>query len=41
MGLGQPELVSGNPTKVEGLELDDLLGPFQSKPFYDSMVSFT
>jgi len=26
------------PAHGRGLELDDLLGPFQPKPFYDSMI---
>jgi len=28
-------IVVGNPARDRALELDDLWGPFQSKPFYD------
>jgi len=30
--------VGGVPAYSRGLELGDLKGPFQPKPFYDSMV---
>ena len=33
----QPSLEGGVPTYSWGLELDDLKGPFQPKPFYDSV----
>lgn len=35
---GQPDLVDGNSVYVKDLELDDLHGPFQSKPFCDSAI---
>jgi len=35
---GQPELVVGDPAHSRGLEPDDHCGPFQPRPFYDSMV---
>ena len=31
-------LAAGNRACGRGLELDDLSGPFQPKPFYDSMM---
>ena len=34
-GSGQLGLVAGGP---EGLKLDDCCGPFQPRPFYDSMI---
>lgn len=37
-GPGQPGLVLGSPAHSRDLELDDLLGPFQPKPFHDSMI---
>ena len=38
-GPGQSELVGGNPAQDrKELELDYLNGPFQHKPFYDSMI---
>jgi len=37
-GSGQPGLVVGNPAHSRGLKLDDHCGPFQPKPFYDSMI---
>jgi len=42
MGPGQPELV-GQPAHGRGLELGGLRGPFQPKPFCDSMafISYT
>jgi len=36
-GSGQPGLVVGDPAHSRGLELDDHCGPFQPRPFYDSM----
>lgn len=33
----QPGLLKGIPAHSRGLELDDLHGPFQPKPFYDSV----
>jgi len=37
-GFEQPGLEGGVPTCSGGLELDDLKGPFQPKPFYDSVI---
>ena len=37
-GSGQPGLVVGDPAHGRGLKLDDHYGPFQPKPFYDSMI---
>ena len=37
-GSGQPGLVFGDPAHSRGLELDDGCGPFQPRPFYDSMI---
>ena len=37
-GSGQPGLVVGNPAHSRGLKLDDHCGPFQPRPFYDSMI---
>ena len=37
-GSGQPGLVVGDPTCSRGLKLDDHCGPFQPRPFYDSMM---
>mgnify|MGYP001855436156 CR=1 FL=1 len=34
----EPGLVGGDPVYSRGLELDDLKGPFQPKPFRDSML---
>ena len=34
----QAGLVAGDPTCGRGLKLDDLWGPFQFRPFYDSEV---
>ena len=31
-------LVVGNPAQSRGLELNDHCGPFQPRPFYDSMI---
>jgi len=35
MELDQPALVGDVPAYSRGLELNDLKGPFQPKPFYD------
>jgi len=38
-GSGQPGwLVVGDPAHSRGLKLDDHCGPFQPKPFYDSVI---
>jgi len=37
-GSGQPGLVVGDPAHSRGLELDGHRGPFQPRPFYDSMI---
>ena len=37
-GSGQRGLVVGDPAQSRGLELDDHCGPFQTKPFYDSLL---
>jgi len=37
-GSGQPGLVVGNPAHSRGLELDDHCGPFQPRPFCDSVI---
>jgi len=37
-GAGQPGLVVGDPAHSRGLKLDDHCGPFQPRPFYDSMI---
>ena len=37
-GFEQPGLEGGVPAYSRGLELDDLKGPFQPKPFYDSTI---
>ena len=37
-GSGQPGLVVGDPAHSRGLKLDDHCGPFQPRPFYDSMI---
>ena len=40
-GSGQPGLMVGDPAPIaEGLKLDDDCGPFQPKPFYDSLLYF-
>lgn len=36
----QPDLVGGNSAHSKELELHDLSGPLQTKPFYDSMTAF-
>ena len=35
---GQPGLVVGNPARSRGLKLDGHRGPFQCRPFYDSVT---
>ena len=41
-GSGQPGLVVGNLAHSRwGLKLDDHCGPFQPRPFYDSMISLS
>ena len=40
-GPGQPDLVGGNQPMRGGMEINDLGGPFQLKPFYDSADSHT
>ena len=37
-GCGQPGLEGGIPVYRRGLEVHDLKGPFQPKPFCDSMI---
>jgi len=37
-GSGQPGLVVGDPAHRRGLKLDDNCGPFQPRPFCDSMI---
>ena len=37
-GSGQPGLLVGGPACSRGLELDEHCGPFQPRPFYDSMM---
>jgi len=37
-GSGQPGLVVGNPAHSRGLKLDGRWGPFQPRPFCDSMI---
>ena len=36
-GSGQPGLLVGDPAHSRGLELDEHCGPFQPRPFYDSV----
>jgi len=36
-GSGQPGLVVGDPAHSRGLDLGDHCGPFQPRPFSDSM----
>jgi len=38
VGFEQPGLEGGVPAYSRGLELHDLKGPFQPRPFYDSIV---
>ena len=37
-GPGQPDPVKGNPAHDRRLELGDLKGPFQPKPFYEPII---
>ena len=37
-GSGQPGLVVGDPAHSRGLKLDDHCGPFQPRPFCDSVI---
>ena len=37
-GSGQPGIVIGDPAHSRGLKLDDRCGPFQPRPFDDSMI---
>jgi len=37
-GSGQPGLLVGNPAHSRGLKPDDHCGPFQPRPFCDSMI---
>ena len=37
-GSGQPGLLVGDPAHSRGLELDEHCGPFQPRPFCDSMM---
>jgi len=37
-GSGQPGLLVGDPAHSRGLKLNEHCGPFQPRPFYDSMV---
>jgi len=37
-GSGQPDLVVGDPAHSRRLKLDDHCGPFQPRPFYDSVI---
>ena len=39
MGFEQPGLEGGIPAYSTALELDDLKGPFQPKPFYKSSTA--
>ena len=38
-GSGQPGLMVGGPARSRGLKLNDHYGPFQSRPFYDYMIT--
>ena len=40
-GSGQPGLLVGDPAHSRGLGLDEHCGPFQPRPFYDSMNFMT
>lgn len=40
-GSEQPNLVNGNPDYGRGLELGDLSGHLQPKPFGDSMILYS
>jgi len=35
---GQPDLVVGGPAHSRGLELNEHCGPFQPRPFYESVI---
>jgi len=37
-GSGQPGLLVGDPERGRGLKPDDHCGPFQPRPFCDSMI---
>jgi len=37
-GSGQPGLLVGDPAHSRGLELNEHCGPFQPRPFYDSVI---
>ena len=37
-GSGQPDLVVGNPAYNRGDKTNDKYGPFQPRPFYNSMI---
>jgi len=37
-GSGQPGLLVGDPAHSRGMEPDDHCGPFQPRPFYDSVI---
>jgi len=38
-GSGQPGVVVGDPAHIaEGLKLSDHCGPFQPRPFYDTVI---
>ena len=39
-GSGQPGLLVGDPAHSRGLEVDEHCGPFQPRPFYDSMMLY-
>ena len=39
ISAGQPGLLVGDPAHSRRLKLDDRCGPFQPRPFYDSMIS--
>ena len=38
LDVALPGLVVGDPAHSRGLELHDHCGPFQPRPFYDSMI---
>jgi len=39
-GSGQPGLVVGDPAHSRGWKLADIKGPFQPRPFYDSVILY-
>ena len=39
-GSGQPGLLVGDPAHSRALELDEHCGPFQPRPFYDSVIQW-